>query len=104
MDKELFDNLVDSISQAGKMRKGSIAPSRTFEYEAMDIKRIRHRLEVSQRQFAMMIGVSMSTLQNWEQGRRHPEGPARALLRVVDKQPEAVFSALVDSDTLVSPV
>ena len=57
MDKELFNKLTDSISQAGQMRRGSIAPSRTFEYEAMDIKRIRDRLEVSQRQFAMMIGL-----------------------------------------------
>jgi len=51
-------------------------------------------MQVSQSQFALMIGVSKSTLQNWEQGRREPEGPAKALLRVVDKQPQAVLQAL----------
>ena len=60
----------------------------------MDIKKIRSRLDVSQAQFALMIGVSKSTLQNREQGRREPEGPAKALLRIVDKKPEAVLEAL----------
>jgi putative transcriptional regulator len=41
-----------------------------------------------------MIGVSIKTLQNWEQGRREPEGPAKALLRVVEMEPKAVMSAL----------
>jgi putative transcriptional regulator len=41
-----------------------------------------------------MIGVSVATLRNWEQGRRHPEGPARALLRVTAEDPDAVARAL----------
>jgi len=60
----------------------------------IDVKRIRTKLHVSQSQFAMMIGVSKSTLQNWEQGRREPQGPAKTLLRVVDKNPKAVLEAL----------
>ncbi len=94
MKKELFDELVESIEEAGKIRKGLVKPSRVFRYRPVDIKRIRKRLHVSQSQFSLMIGVSKSTLQNWEQGRREPEGPAKALLRVVDKQPEAVLQAL----------
>jgi putative transcriptional regulator len=94
MKKDLFAELVESIEEAGEIRKGLVKPSRTFRYRPVDIKRIRNRLHVSQSQFSLMIGVSRSTLQNWEQGRREPEGPAKALLRVVDKKPEAVLEAL----------
>ena len=94
MKKELFDELVESIEEAGKIRKGIVKPSRVFRYRPVDVKRIRKKLHVSQSQFSMMIGVSKSTLQNWEQGRREPEGPAKALLRVVEKRPEAVLEAL----------
>ncbi len=94
MKKELFEELVESIDQAGKIRKGLLKPSRVFTYRPIDVKRIRRKLHVSQSQFALMIGVSKSTLQNWEQGRREPKGPAKALLRVVDKNPKAVLEAL----------
>jgi putative transcriptional regulator len=60
----------------------------------MDVKAIRQRLKKSQAEFARMIGVSVSTLQEWEQGRRRPQGPARALLKVAAENPEAVAAAL----------
>ena len=69
-------------------------PSRVTEFAPADVKAIRRRLGKSQSEFALMIGVSISTLQNWEQGRRVPEGPARALLRVAAKNPLAVARAL----------
>lgn len=61
---------------------------------APDIKTIRRDLAVSQGQFARMIGVSVTTLQNWEQGRRQPRGPASALLKVASRNPRAVLQAL----------
>ena len=94
MKNELFKELVESIEQAGQIRKGLLKPSRVFNYGPIEVKGIRTKLNISQSQFAMMIGVSKSTLQNWEQGRREPEGPAKALLRVVEKQPKAVLAAL----------
>ena len=94
MKKALFQELIESVAQAGEIRKRRMAPSRVFHYEPLDVKRIRGNLHVSQSQFALMIGVSKSTLQNWEQGRREPDGPAKALLRVVEKQPQAVLAAL----------
>jgi putative transcriptional regulator len=94
MKKELFEDLVESIQEAGKIKKGLLKPSRVFDYKAVDVKRVRNKLHVSQGQFALMIGVSKATLQNWEQGRRKPEGPAKALLRVVEKKPKAVLEAL----------
>ena len=69
-------------------------PGRTIQMDAADVRLIRTQLEKSQSEFALMIGVSVSTLQNWEQGRRQPEGPARALLKVVSENPEAVARSL----------
>lgn len=94
MKKHDFDNLLKSVKQAGKIRRGRMKPSKTFRFSPLDIKRIRHRLHQSQSEFAMMIGVSVATLQNWEQGRRNPAGPAHALLKVAAEKPEAVIEAL----------
>lgn len=94
MKKELFEELVGSIRQAGKIRRGESVPSREFTFCAQDIRAIRAKLAKSQSEFARMIGVSVATLQNWEQGRREPQGPARALLLVASKAPEVVQKAL----------
>ena len=82
MKEDDFNNLTKSIKQAGKIKNGQLKPGRTFEFNPMDIKAIRNKLHKSQSEFALMIGVSVSTLQNWEQERRNPDGPARALLKV----------------------
>jgi putative transcriptional regulator len=92
--KQDFDKLVESIKQAGKIRRGEMKPSRVIEFAPVDVKAIRQRLGKSQAEFAAMIGVSVATLQNWEQGRRRPEGPARALLTVAAANPEVVAAAL----------
>lgn len=94
MKKKLLTELAESLSEVGRIRKGQLSPSRVRQFNPVDVKRIRSGLHISQSQFAMMIGVSKATLQNWEQGRRVPDGPARALLCVVEKQPQAVLEAL----------
>lgn len=94
MKKQDFDKVMESVRQAGKIRRGEMKASRTFKFKPADIKNIRHRLKISQSEFALMIGVSLSTLQNWEQGRRSPEGPARALLKIAAENPKAVIKAL----------
>jgi putative transcriptional regulator len=94
MKKQDFENLIESIKQAGAIRREQAEPSRVTEIAPIDVKAIRRRLGKSQSAFARMIGVSVSTLQNWEQGRRRPEGPARALLKVAANNPEAVSAAL----------
>lgn len=94
MRKKDFDSLVASVRQAGKIRRGQLKPSRVTQFAPADVKTIRKRLGKSQSEFALMIGVSVSTLQNWEQGRRRPEGPARALLKVAAENPEVVAAAL----------
>jgi putative transcriptional regulator len=94
MKKEHFEKLVASIKEAGEIKAGRKAPSRVYEIRPPEIKRVRENLNVSQNEFALMIGVSVRTLQNWEQGRRQPEGPAKALLRIASKNPSAVLEAL----------
>jgi len=89
-----FDELVLGIRQAGKIRRGEMPGSRRFEFEAVDIREIRKTLGLSQSEFALLIGISVGTLRNWEQGRRRPEGPARALLKIAATHPEAVLDAL----------
>lgn len=97
MKKELFDDLVASIKEAGRIHRGEIEPSRRFVFEPDDVRRIREKLHKSQSEFARMIGVSVATLQNWEQGRRQPVGPARALLLVASKAPDVVAKALANA-------
>jgi putative transcriptional regulator len=94
MNEQDFANLLESVKQAGQIKRGELEPGRQFEFSPVDIKAIREQFQKSQREFAYMIGVSVGTLQNWEQGRRKPEGPARALLQVASKHPEAVMEAL----------
>jgi putative transcriptional regulator len=94
MKKENFEKLVASIKEAGEIKAGRKAPSRVFEILPPEIKTVRDKLNVSQDEFALMIGVSVRTLQNWEQGRRKPVGPAKALLRIASKNPRAVLDAL----------
>lgn len=94
MKKQDFDELVESVREAGAIRRGDAKPSRVSEFAPLDVKAIRRRVGKSQVAFARMIGVSVATLRNWEQGRRRPDGPARALLRVAAANPEVVAAAL----------
>ncbi len=94
MKQRDFEKLVTSVRQAGRIRRGEANHSRAFVLRPEDIKAIRLRLGKSQTEFALMIGVSVATLRNWEQGRRMPEGPAMALLMVAARNPRAVAAAL----------
>jgi putative transcriptional regulator len=94
MNEKDFKSLATSVKQAGKIRRGEAKPSRTTIFKPADVRAIRTKLGKSQSEFALLIGVSIATLQNWEQGRRRPEGPAQALLRIASINPEAVAQAL----------
>lgn len=97
MKKAMFAELLESVKQAGKIHREEAKPSREYVFEAQDVQAIRARLGKSQAEFSRMIGVSVDTLQNWEQGRRQPVGPARALLVVAAKAPKVVEKALSKS-------
>jgi putative transcriptional regulator len=89
-----FNKLVEGIKQVGQIKHGHRKPSRVFKYDILNVRSIRAKLQVTQTDFALMLGVSSKTLQNWEQGRREPEGPAKALLTIADRNPKALLAAL----------
>lgn len=91
MRKVLFDDLLESVRQGGKIRRGERKPKRAFRFAETDVRAIRERYNLSQEKFAVLLGISTATLRNWEQGRRKPVGPAKMLLRVAAKYPEAVL-------------
>ena len=93
-----FARLTACIKQAGRIRRGRQRAARTVEIGRADVRGIRDRLGRSQAEFALMIGVSIATLQNWEQGRRRPVGPARALLKVAASNPRLVMQALASGE------
>ena len=94
MKAAAFQELVASVREAGRIRRGRAKAGRIPVFRPTDVQAVRARLGASQSEFALMIGVSVATLRNWEQGRRTPDGPALALLRVAAKNPEAVAEAL----------
>lgn len=96
MDKELFAELVESVTQMDEIARGERQPSREFHVDAVKVREIRRATGLSQADFARKIDVAVGTLRNWEQGRRDPEGPARALLRAIHNDPVNVLAALSD--------
>jgi len=94
MKEELFEDLLESIQQGGAILRGEKKPSREFNFDNPDVKAIRQQYGLTQSKFAELLGISIATLRNWEQGRRRPEGPARILLSVAAKHPEAILDAV----------
>jgi len=94
MDQDNFEKLMESVQHADQIISGAAEPSRVMEVPALRVKRVRAKLELTQSQFARLVHVEVSTIRNWEQGRRQPEGPALALLTALENDPEHVISAL----------
>ncbi len=92
MKKELFEELKQSLRQADLIKRGQLKPGRVFRVNPKsNIVRVRGKLGFSQSKFAAILGISANTLQNWEQGRRRPTGPAKVLLRIAAKHPEVLL-------------
>jgi putative transcriptional regulator len=87
MKEELFNELMHSVHEGGAILRAEKSPSRKFTVEKPDVQQIRANYRLSQKEFASMLGISKDTLQNWEQGRRQPQGPVRVLLQVAAKHP-----------------
>jgi putative transcriptional regulator len=90
--QEIITSLKEAIAWAG----GEDVPVRvtTVQVPAVDVRAVRQRLGLSQSEFAAKFGFQPATLRNWEQGRTRPDGPARVLLVVIARHPEAVEDAL----------
>ncbi len=94
MDKTLFADLVQSLKEAGTIARGEAPAARRFEVAVPDVKALREQIGLSQSEFAKLLQVSIRTLQNWEQHRRNPTGPAAALLKIVSTAPDLALKSL----------
>jgi putative transcriptional regulator len=92
--EDLFSELVESVKEGGAILRGDAEASREMAFEEPAVGAIRAEYGLSQAKFAALLGISVRTLQNWEQGRRHPQGPARVLLRVAARHPRAILDTV----------
>jgi len=88
--RNLGKEILDGLEDIRRFKAGEISLKTTRLSEPSPPRVIRERLALSQEAFAGLLGVSVRTLQDWEQGRRSPQGPALALLRIAEQHP-AVF-------------
>jgi putative transcriptional regulator len=88
--------IIASLREAVDWAEGKKVPVRVtrIEVPVFDVRATRKRLGLSQAAFAAKFGFQPATLRNWEQSRTRPDGPARVLLAVIDRHPEAVEDAL----------
>lgn len=94
MKADLFEELLTSVREGGTILRGEKKASRRFSIDSTGVRSIRERTDLSQSEFAELIGVSVKTLQNWEQQRRRPTGPAAALLRIIAAEPRLAVKAI----------
>lgn len=91
---KFFDELMESVQEMNEILRGEREPSREFHVDAMQVKEIRKATGLTQAKFAALIDVQLGTLRDWEQGRRDPTGPAKALLKAIHNDPVHVLNAL----------
>jgi putative transcriptional regulator len=94
MKKQMFEELLGSVREAGAILRSRKKSSRRMVVRPVNVQVIRERTSLSQSEFADLIGVSVKTLQNWEQDRRRPTGPAAALLSIIDHDPALAVKAI----------
>ena len=94
MDKALFSDLVDSLKEASAIRAGKKSASRHTTPVTRHVREVRAQTGLTQAEFARVLQVSVETLQNWEQERRSPTGPAAALIKIVSAAPDVALRAL----------
>ena len=98
MNKKNFKLLLGSMREGAQILRGEREPSRRFTIDKKeDVQYVRQTFHASQDAFAKFMGVSVSTLRNWEQGHRRPTGAARVLLTIALRQPE-LFRSTVEED------
>jgi putative transcriptional regulator len=96
MTKKIADSIRQGLEEAIAFAAGTADAGRYGVHVArmVDVKAIRARLGMTQEEFAARFGFSVNTLRHWEQGKRAPDGPTRAYLVVIDRDPRAVERAL----------
>ncbi len=89
-----YESIKQGLQEAINFKKGKPIKAVIHKFTAVDVKRIRNDIGMSQMEFASSFGISLGTLRHWERGDRQPQGPALVLLNVVDREPKVVLKAL----------
>jgi putative transcriptional regulator len=89
------DDLIESLTEAVAHGRGEKIGIRVQTVEMPDVRAIRRKLRMSQEKFAVTYRIPLSTLKNWEQGRRHPDAPAAAYLQAISRRPHEIGEALI---------
>jgi len=96
--RSVGSEIVEALQNAVAYAKGDHSKGRAHRVlvpQRIDVKQVRSKLGLSQSDFAEKFGINAATLRNWEQGRRQPDGPARVLLMIIDREPAAVQRVLL---------
>ena len=94
MKDSMFDELLQSVKESGAILRGENKTARRIVFRSRKVRLIREKTSLSQSEFARLIGVSVKTIQNWEQDRHRPTGPAVALLRIIAHEPKLAVEAI----------
>lgn len=91
--RKILKGLTEAIEYSRGRKNGAIVREVKVP-DSIDVQAVRRKLKMSQKEFAVRFGFTLATVQNWEQGHRTPEGPARVLLKIIDKRPDVVEKVL----------
>ena len=91
---ERFESIKKGVEEAIAWKRGKKTRSRIRKYTAMDVSKIRKKTKMTQKEFSESFSIPLSTLRQWEQGKRVPQGPAQALLKIIDKNAKTALEAL----------
>ena len=95
--RSVGSEVIEALQNAVAYAEGDKSKGRAHQIlvpPQINVKQVRRKLGMSQNDFADQFGISPATLRNWEQGRRQPDGPARVLLTIIDREPAAVQRVL----------
>jgi putative transcriptional regulator len=93
-EREIGLEILEGMREIKAFKEGKVELKTRELSEPSSPKEIRHKLKLSQAAFAALMGVSLRTVQDWEQGRREPSGPAKSLLRIAEQRPDVFVQLL----------
>ena len=102
MSKKAFDKIADGLKEALAVAKGEVRPAKLYVPPEINVKQIRHKLDLSQDDFAAHFGFSINQIRDWEQGRARPIGGVRAYLMLIDQNPQAVRDLLREASKTIA--
>jgi putative transcriptional regulator len=92
-----FDSIKKGLTEAIEFSRGKVKNARVTTVNNVDVKKVRKKIGMTQKDFALSFGISLGTLRHWERGDRKPKGPALVLLNLVKRDPQTVLRLLSSS-------